>query len=210
MRHIFPTNQSSLQVRGTPGSGKTTLLNLLAAFILKKDPSSFVKIQHSWPPKGSSPVSSLEQLLQLVDPAFPRHDGLAYLLFDEGQDSYSDERLWNFFLKEVDGGIYAKHYRIVLFCSYGSPSSRPVSYSIGTPLVLRDAARISLWPKEGSIGILLTRFEFDEVVSQFRENFGRPLNLHPELQDLIFDWTVGHAGAVIAILQIITYQVSLP
>jgi hypothetical protein len=81
-----------------------------------------------------------------------------------------------------------------------------VLHEIGTPLALRDAARISLWPREGSIGILLTRSEFDEVVSLFE----RPLNLHPDVLDLIFDWTVGHVGAVIEILRVITYQVSPP
>jgi len=65
---------------------------------------------------------------------------------------------------------------------------------------------VSLWPRVESIGILLKRSEFDEVVSRFK----RPLNLHPDLLDLIFDWTVGHAGAVIEMLRVISYQVSPP
>jgi hypothetical protein len=63
---------------------------------------------------------------------------------------------------------------------------------------------VSLWPREGSIGILLKHSEFDEVVSLYEH----PLNLHPDLLDLIFDWKVGHAGAVIKILCVISYQVS--
>jgi hypothetical protein len=81
-----------------------------------------------------------------------------------------------------------------------------VLHRIGVPLVLRDVARISLWPREGSIGMLLKRSEFDEVVSRFEH----PLNLHPDLLDLIFGWTVGHAGAVIEMLRVISYQVSPP
>lgn len=62
-----------------------------------------------------------------------------------------------------------------------------------------------MWPKESSIGILLKCFEFDEVVSWFEH----PLNLHPDLLDMIFDWMVGHVGAVVEMLHVISYQVSL-
>ncbi|KAF8232682.1 hypothetical protein L208DRAFT_1360846 [Tricholoma matsutake] len=177
-------------------------MNLLHSYIHKKLPSAFVNTQESWPPKESGP--SQQQRLRQVDPAFPRPDGLAFLLFDEGQDSYDDHLLWNGFLKGVGDGFYP-WYHVILFCSYGSPSSRPVPHDIGTPLALCDAARISLWPREGleeSIGILFKRSEFDEVVSRFE----RQLSLHPDLLDLIFDWTVGHAGAVVEILRMISYQ----
>jgi hypothetical protein len=181
-------------------------MHLLQSYILEQSPSAFVNALQSWPPRGSGALPN--QRLRLMDPAFPRRDGLAFLLFDEGQDSYDDPLLWNGFLKGVSDGLYPR-YRVILFCSYGSPSSRPVLHHIGIPLVLRDAARISLWPREGSegsIGILLKRSEFDEVVSRFK----RPLNLHPDLLDLIFDWTGGHAGAVVEMLRVISYQVSLP
>ena len=183
-------------------------MNLLHAFILQRAPSAFVHTQHSWPPAGTGPSLGplLDERLRLLDHAFPRRDGLAYLLFDEGQDSYEDHFFWNGFFKGVVDGLYS-HYRVVLFCSYGSPSSRPVPHHIGTPLVLRDAARISLWPQEpGSVGILLNRPEFDEVVSLF----DRPVDLHPDLLDLIFEWTVGHVGAVVEMLRVISCQVSLP
>ncbi len=183
-------------------------MNLLHAFILEQAPSAFVNTQHSWPAGGSG--LSLKERLRLVDPAYPRHqrDGIAYLLFDEGQETYEDQSLWNDFFKRVSDGGYGL-YHVILFCNYGSPSSRPVRHRIGTPLALRREARISLWPREGlegSIGLLLNRSEFDEVVSRF----GRPLNLHPDILDVIFDWTVGHVGAVIEMLHVISYQVSLP
>lgn len=98
-------------------------------------------------------------------------------------------------------------YRVVLFCSYGSPSSHPVCHDIGTPLSLHHAARISLMPREGSegwIGMLLTRSKFDEVVSQFKY----PLNLHPDLLDIILGWPVGHVGAVVEMLHIISSEAS--
>jgi hypothetical protein len=94
-----------------------------------------------------------------------------------------------------------------MFCSYGSPSSQPVSYDIGTPPILDAAARISLWPVEGgsSIGLLLQWSEFLEVVKQFE----RPLNVHVDLLSMVFDWTVGHVGAVVELLRLISYTVSL-
>lgn len=126
------------------------------------------------------------------------------MLFDEGQDSYSDEYLWNTFFKGVQGGHF-KDYRVILFCSYGSPSARPVSYKVGTPLTLHVSARVSLWPSKHSIepiGLLLTRAEFNEVVARHE----RKLNLHPDLLDHFFHLTVGHVGAVIDLLRITSYQ----
>jgi len=126
-------------------------MNLLHAFILQQAPSTFVNTQHLWLPIEMG--LSLNKHLWLVDPTYFRHNGLAYLLFDKGQDLYDDHILWNAFFKGVsDRGF--DHYHIILFCSYGSPSSHPVVHNIGTPLVLHDAACISLWPREGSIGIL--------------------------------------------------------
>ncbi|KIL59210.1 hypothetical protein M378DRAFT_180929 [Amanita muscaria Koide BX008] len=190
-------------VRGTPGCGKTTLMKLLHAYILEHAPLALVYTQHSWPgpEEATQKNSSRRERLKEVDPRFPRQDGITFLLFDEGQDTYEDHLLWNAFFKGVGDGLHS-HYCVILFCSYCNPSPRPVSYRIGTPVVLRDAARISLWPREGSIGILLTRSEFDEVVSRFH----RPLRLHPDLLDMIFDWTVGHVGAVVELLRVISYQ----
>ena len=183
-------------------------MNLLVAFILEREPLAFVKIQHSWVPEKSDEL--LKKRLRFMDPAFPRsqRSGIAYLLFDEAQDSYKDDFLWNDFFKGVGDHGYNR-YRVILFCSYGSPSSRPGLYHIGTPLELTNAARISLWPRkgpEGSIGLLLNRSEFDEVASQFKPQ----LNLHSELLDLIFGWTVGHVGAVIRIFEVISEKASLP
>ena len=178
-------------------------MDLLHSHILKHSPLAFVNSKSTWPKKPEQSDSALTKRLKHVDPLYPRSDGLAFFLLDEGQDSFEDDILWNTFFKGVSDGRH-DCYRVILFCSYGSPSSRPVLHHIGAPLVLRDAARVSLWPNEGSIGILLNRSEFDEVVSLYE----RPQNLHPDLQDLIFDWTVGHVGAVIEMLHVISYQVS--
>jgi hypothetical protein len=178
-------------------------LTLLHGHIRDQLPLAFVKTLRSWKPIESQFL--VDQRLKEIDPAFPRQGSPAFLLFDDGQDTYSDKHLWNSFVKEVGEGLYP-YYRIVMFCSYGSPSSQPVSYDIGTPPTLRAAARISLWPVEGSsIGLLLQQSEFLEVVSRFE----RPLNVHPDLLSMVFDWTVGHVGAVVELLRLISYTVSL-
>jgi hypothetical protein len=184
-------------------------LNLLHAHILEQNPSALVFTKHSWL-READPLDSESERLRQVDPGYPRRHGLTFLLPDEGQYTYQDEFLWGHFFKGVHDGLFHR-YRVILFCSYGTPSPRPVNHRrMGAPLVLSDAASISLWPqefvwlRERSIGLLLNRSEFDEVVSRFE----RPLNLHPDLLDLIFDWTVGHAGTVRELLRVISYQVS--
>lgn len=55
------------------------------------------------------------------------------------------------------------------------------------------------------MGLLLNRLEFNEVVVQHE----RKLNMHPDLLDNIFNWTAGHVGAIVQLLHILSYQVSL-
>ena len=175
-------------------------MNLLHAHIRNQMPSSFVFAHHSWNLEPAESAVVVTQRLQKIDPAFPRQS-MTFLLFDEGQDSYGDHLFWNAFIKEAGDGIYP-YYRVILFCSYGSPTSHPVEYAIGSPPGLR--ARISLWPDGTSPGILLQWSEFLDVVSHSE----RPLNVHPDLLKLIFIWTVGHVGAVVELLRLISYLVS--
>jgi len=171
-------------------------MTLLHAHIVNQLPLALVKILHSW--KRIESDQLIDQRLREIDPAFPRQGSLAFLLFDEGHASYNDDLLWNAFIKEVGYGKYP-YYRVIMFCS---PSTRVVSYDTGNPPVLRNAARISLWPVAGKtpIGLLLPRSEFMEVVSRAE----RKLNLHPDLLDIIFIWTVGHVGAVVELLRVLS------
>jgi len=120
-----------------------------------------VNMISSWPSDPSQSESALEsRLRESVDPD-PQPKVPTYLLFDEGQDSYGDQLFWNVFLKDLSSD---SNYYAILFCRYGSPSVSPVFYPKGTPPILRDAARVSLWPTAKSVGLLLTRSEFNEVV----------------------------------------------
>ena len=81
-----------------------------------------------------------------------------------------------------------------------------MEYKIGVPPTLAEAARIiSLWLGQSPIGLLLNWPEYMDVVSRSV----RLLNLHPDLLVLIFHLTAGHVGAVIGLLHMISYLVSL-
>jgi len=102
----------------------------------------------------------------------------------------------------------------VLFCSYGSPHYRPLAYSTGTPLVLGDCARISLRPLNCShpsphppAGLLFTQEEFDEVIHRFKGHDDNVDRLDEGLQEMLFVWTSGHAGAVADLLHMLAFQV---
>jgi len=177
-------------------------MTLLHAYILEQLPLAFIRSVHSW--RRIESQLDFDKGLWEIDPEFPRQrqPNLAFILFDNRQDTYDDILLWNSFIKEVCEGLYP-HF--ILFCSYGSPSSRPLEYKIGTSPTLAEAARISLWPGQLPIGLLLNWSEYMDVVSRSE----RLLNLHTDLLLLIFHLTAGHVGAVIGLLHIISYLVSL-
>jgi hypothetical protein len=105
-----------------------------------------------------------------------------------------------------------------LFCSYGNPGERPLDYDSGTPLRLPDNARITLTPyqKDASdpqhppIGLLFTEEEFNEALSRYRNIDGKKIRMDEELRLAVYDWTMGHAGAVNGLLNVMSMNVSLP
>ena len=195
-------------MRGPPCSGKSALLNLLWARIRTENPQADIHNILVWPePLPDTDESDVIMRLTRRIPGYPNPSNITYLLFDNGQATYWDKYLWETFFKSVAG--YDK-YKVILFCSYGSAGVRPLDYDIGTPMDLSPRARVSLVPSGeqadefGSIGLLFTRGEFDEVIERERE-----LALDQDLQDQIFRWTGGHAGAVSDVLRTILILVSL-
>lgn len=184
-------------MRGTPGSGKTVLLHLLHRQIRKTYPQAFIRRFDSWLPQGKIEFPSIESRLREVDPRYPR-DQISFLLLDDAQDTYWDKLLWIDFLKEVHGGMST--YRVALFCSYGSYTSRTFD-SPGTSFKLRAAACFSLRPSIGSsYGILYSHKDFFQVVKRFDPVFAK---LDKKLLERIYEWTAGHAGAVFELLHFI-------
>lgn len=185
-------------------------MNLLHAYILSQEPAAVVEVIISWQkPQGST---TLEERLRERIKALPStRPANTYLLWDNGQDTYWDGELWEqLFKTRVQG---REGPLVVLFCSYGSPTYRPVTYDHGTPLILGRSARISLRPDTGQlqnhtpVGLLLSRLEFQEVVERFRGGDHTAPRLDSDLQDMLFDWTLGHVGAVIDLLVLLTRKV---
>ncbi|KAF7984925.1 hypothetical protein HWV62_9831 [Athelia sp. TMB] len=183
-----------MQVRGPPASGKSTLLHLLWARIRAADPHADVHALAAWPaPLPHTDERDIIARLTRRIPGYPNPENTTYLLVDNGQDTYWDAPLWEVFFKSVAG---YDNYRVVVFCSYGSAGVRPLEYATGRPMELSPRARVGLAPGDehadefGAIGLLLTRGEFGEVVE--RET---GLALERDLQERVFAWTGGHAGA---------------
>jgi hypothetical protein len=179
---------------------------LLRKHIISQSRTASVKVLADWPRASLGDLDLIARMTILTS-GFPPNSVEKYVLFDNGQDTYWDRGLWETLVKSIPG---RRDLRVVLFCSFGSPTSQPLHYVGGTPLRLDSRARISLVPNEeqvdqyGSAGLLLTREEFNEVIERAWE-----LALHKDIQDEIFTLTGGHAGAVADVLLVMTEQVSL-
>jgi len=135
-----------------------------------------------------------------------------YLLFDNAQDTYWDTDLWeNFFKDRVQLKVGPT---AVLFCSYGSPSYRPIQYKHGTPLRLAPCARMSLKPTHCDhdyhkpFSLLFSRPEFEQAITLVKTFDGQRLQMENILRDTVFTWTAGHAGAVGGILECVASKAS--
>ncbi|KAK2462614.1 hypothetical protein APHAL10511_005347 [Amanita phalloides] len=196
------SEEKLVYVRGSPASGKTTLMFLLDAHIRRIDPSAFVYRFSSWKSSES------DAILDGIDDVYFHHGGRAFLLFDDAQDTYGDDELWSQFFKNVADRLLGQ-YHVITFCSYGSSGHRPVDTRRGTAVTLGDVARITLWPRitaDGKEvnGLFLDRQEFNEIV--VRHGL---LNINSDVSQLIFDWTKGHVGAVVGILDLVSNKVCL-
>jgi hypothetical protein len=196
-----------VHVRGTPASGKTTLARLLRSYYLKRGvPTVFIP---GWPVPGNisaTPFSYISILAQACHHAgytdinqLTLEDTNIVLILDEGQMSYGDQGLWLDFVKMQNGRRSGP--RICVFTSYGSPSGGPSDFAQGTPLSflgVEQRVSITVSPMKNSprIGLFYSRDEFDDVVRRLSADPRRPLCLHTDAKDYVFELTSGHPGAV--------------
>jgi hypothetical protein len=201
------------QVRGTPGSGKTTLMRLLHAQILAHDPGAIVEIIEGWRKEPGIEIGSEDLLVKRMKtyPFNSPHNN--YLLFENAQETYWDGYLWDTLFK--DGVQRGFPPFTILFCSYGNPGLRPVDYDNGTQLVLSSLARASLnprnryiYPRYPPIGLLFSREEFDDAVDRFKTPDRNSIFVNQELRQTLFEWTMGHAGAIADLLSMLCQRVS--
>jgi hypothetical protein len=197
------------QVRGTPASGKTALCIALHHLLLErnKDKDVYVYAVHGWPEHVLQSERLSARWKKMIPEGVNGGRSEHYFLFDEAQESYWDQRLWNSIFKATCDG--ATNYRIVLFCSHGSASRFPNDYRHigGTPFVMHRDARISLQPSpESQVTLLLTRPEYQGVL----EKFQKKILFDEDLETAIYDWTRGHVGAVVSVLLFISGRVRRP
>ena len=140
----------------------------------------------------------LEEICGVFHPTHP-----TYLLFDEAQDTYRDQDLWNFFFKEIRnmGNIH-----VALFCCYGSSSSQiaaPTHRSttsriieppeFGTLDAFAEAQRLSLLPTTGTpLGLYMSPCEFEDLLGRYPH----ALNLADNVKREILKWSAGHIGGI--------------
>jgi hypothetical protein len=200
-----------LQVRGTPGSGKTTLMELFHAYILSKDRNAVVEVIKRWRKEPGTEIKDrIRKRIKTYPFAGPHNH---YLLFDNAHSTYWDVSLWEDLFKDIVqhrlNGPFA-----ILFCSYGNPNSQPVTGETVTPLSLPPLARVSLIPSVTDnpflppIGLLFTRKEFNEALERYKDADRSIIRLDQGLRDLLFEWTMGHAGAVGDLLFTLAREVS--
>jgi energy-coupling factor transporter ATP-binding protein EcfA2 len=172
-----------IQVRGTPGCGKTTLAKLLQVYILRQEPNARVTYVRSWVDKNDMPRRGWKDWLKLkLQPG-------TVLIVDEAQSSYWDKRFW-LELKDINPETSS---RVVTLSSYGSAGHN--IYDPMTPFYISPRQNIGLLPVDHgdqiTVGLLLTKAEFDEVVLTLFQKHQFDISL----LDSVFDVTRGHVGA---------------
>lgn len=180
-------------------------MELLYVYILTRNPAAVVKIIKSWPEQTGADLE--ERIKGRIPPSDPQN---TYLLFDNAQDTYWDSDLWEYYFKDKvqrGSGPFA-----ILFCSYGSPTYRPVLYARGAPLVIEACARMSLQPaicthpRHSPVGLLFSREEFNEAIDRYKGPDRDAVRMDEELRELLFVWTMGHPGAVADLLFMLAHE----
>jgi hypothetical protein len=193
-----------VHVRGTPSSGKTTLAYLLWGYYSKRGaPVVFLNGWH----KVSDPTTYLITKSEAhsycgIERHTLRNTNIIFI-FDEAQQSYHDSNLWLGIIKTQSGSRAGPKFCI--FSSYGSPTTGPTKYPIGsTPVHFGATQRVSI-TATSFVGVCLfySEEEFEDVVSKACTNPTRKLALDPAAREYLYSITNGHPGATDALLHFI-------
>ena len=134
-----------VHVRGTPASGKTTLADLLESYY-KNLGDTVIMV----PPWERNPILPIQRLIEIGKGQGCRlshtlREWNVVLIFDEAQISFHDKQLWLNIIKTQSGS--SEGPRICIFSSYGSPSTGPVDYPLGsTPVRFAPGQQVSTIP----------------------------------------------------------------
>ena len=196
-----------VHVRGTPSSGKTTLAHLLFDYYDRRgEPVVFLNGWHN----ASEPTTYLISQCEAYGySGIGRHALLKtniVFIFDEAQQSYDDSSLWLGIIKTQSGNSAGP--KICIFSSYGSPTTGPTKYPLGsTPIHFGAKQRISITPSlfadNGHVCLFYSQEEFEDVVSRACSNPTRTFALDPAACEYLYSITNGHPGATTALLEFI-------
>ncbi|KAF8253229.1 hypothetical protein K440DRAFT_534517 [Wilcoxina mikolae CBS 423.85] len=188
-----------LHIRGTPASGKSVLLTLIKQYLAEEYPGLRVIHHQYWPAGMDTDTSTkfIESSLEagMNDLQWELSDRV--LLLDEAQGSYYDPVIWNGLLKQTSQGtgIFA-----VLFSCYGAPGIKPISITVGTPLIFSPEQRIGLSQHdtyEGSRAmLLLTEPEAMDICTRSCSRVSPTLVLSADLCRWLHQICGGHVGAL--------------
>ena len=183
-------------------------MHLLHRRILKKYPEAEVIILKNWPKEQLQPMSQQQRLEEFL-PGYPSFtDKERFFLFDEGQTTYWDTTLWAIFKDEFQSIRKPEEPRklvyAILFCSHGNENVN--SDGEPTPVVL-SGARVTLKRADLGVskpcGLLLDNEEYLQLI---RLRKGKLL-LADDLRNFVYEFTQGHVGAIVAIIEFLVKQV---
>ena len=187
-------------MRGSPGSGKSTLLNLLHDHIHTHHPDAKIHIFRSWKARTLERLS-FEKRIGLRKPY--NRDRERYFLFDDGQYSYWDDELLNWF-KDVCQVPGTPKFRAILFCSHDSYPNP----GEGAPPVfqckVRDE-RVTGIPGGDQIGLKLDKDEYQDVYRSHEKT----LSCDSALRGQIYAYAGGHVASIKAIFYYLTTKVCI-
>jgi hypothetical protein len=172
---------------------------LLDAYIMQRDPEAQVFILPTWPKEEMK--EKKERLAEYL-PGYPFFQNMKrYFLFDEGQSTYWDARLWTAFKNTIQGSSETASVYAILFCSYGNEDvtdgTTPLDFGLGKVTLNRANPGLS-----EPCGLLLDEEEFADVIRR------RPkLRLADDLRDFVYSFTRGHVGAAVAVLDFLLKKV---
>ena len=196
-----------VHVIGTPSSGKTTLAILLWKYYRKRrERVVFLNGWHNVRNPRTHLVNECKACGYYGVEPHTLTDANVVFIFDEAQQSFYDSDLWTGIIKTQSGNHAGM--RICLFSSYGSPSTGPTQFPLGTtPIHFGASQRISItaspFAENGRVCLFYSQEEFEDVVSRRCSDPTGKFELDPVARKYLYSITNGHPSATTALLKFI-------
>ncbi|KAF2396482.1 hypothetical protein EJ06DRAFT_534210 [Trichodelitschia bisporula] len=188
-----------VQLRGTPASGKTSVMDLLYHYLRLQGNQVHLLSRY---PNGATRLWFHQLKELLLDAHADVLRTPAYILFDEGQTSYTDAPFWNEAIKVVLEKFKTRPQSIkfVLACCYGSSADLGNHESALTPLTLPENCIVGLRPSTFiHVGMF---FSLEEFMSWgLKKTTAKSASISNEALDMLFKFSEGHIGLATALIE---------